>query len=103
VATHQEQIDKVEILDSGEVLLHLRSGGRPEYQYIYRGARAVYWDQALGGFRSSDRRDWSSGKWFEHIVEVCASIGVELRLAEQVSWINIPDKDRQEISRSQCD
>lgn len=93
-----EVISKVEGLPSGELILILRSGGNPQYQYVYRGAAAVYWDAELGGFKSAGRKEWSCLQWFEHIrAAVETELGVGLELAVDASWINIPLAERKSI------
>ena len=93
-----EIINKVEVIESGEILLGLESNGKPMYQYIYREAAGVYWDETLHGFKSTELKEWSCSKWFAHIVSVVKSgLGVELRLSTNASWKNVPEKDKEEI------
>lgn len=94
-----EAVSKIEVLPSGEVLLGLRSGGAPKYQYIYREAAGVYWDGDLGGFVSRGRREWSCSEWVEHIVRMCQSLGIDLVLADTVTWVDVEDADKVAILR----
>ena len=48
-----EIINKVEVNDSGELFLTLEGNGKPMYQYVYREAAGVYWDETLHGFKST--------------------------------------------------
>jgi len=93
----RENISKIEVLPSGEVLVALQSRGSPGYQHIYREAAGVYWDNDLGGFVSRDRRTWSCADWVEHIVRVCRNLGIDLELIEKVTWVNVPDADKTTI------
>ena len=95
-----EEIVKVEILESGELQLVLGSGGKAHYQYVYREARGVHWDNIAGAFKSTERLKWTYAEWFAHILEVCASIGIDLRLAKKPEWIKITDSDRKAILAS---
>lgn len=40
-----ETINKIVLNDSNELLLLLDSIGEPMYQYVYREAAGVYWDE----------------------------------------------------------
>lgn len=94
----REEIVRVEVLNTGKLLLVLGSGGKPEYQYIYREARGVYWNKDARGFEGTGRIEWSYPEWFAHIVNVCGDVGVHLQLSEDVEWVNVSDTDQQAIS-----
>jgi len=55
----RETINRISITEAGEFLLSLESGGRGRYQYIYKEAVGVYWDQQIKGFKSTPLRGWS--------------------------------------------
>ena len=93
----REEIVKIEVLDTSELQLVLASGGDASYQYIYREARGVYWDNELGAFRGTERVKWTLVEWFAHIIAVCSDIGVALSLGDAVEWVGVTDKDKQEI------
>ena len=93
----EEQIVKIEALATGELQLVLASGGEHNYQHIYREARGVYWDNEVGAFRGTERKEWSYAEWFAQIVDVCSSIGVSLHLGAAVEWAGISDTDRRSI------
>jgi hypothetical protein len=46
-------INEIEITNSGQLLLIIESGGDPSYQYVYREASGVYWDNDRKGFKFS--------------------------------------------------
>ena len=76
----------------------LEGNGKPMYQYIYREAVGVYWDDKLHGFKSTELKEWSCSKWFDHIVSIVKSgLGVELQLSNKVSWKNVPEKEQAKI------
>ena len=96
-----ETISRIEVLDTGELLLGLEGKGKSEYQYVYREAAGVYWDPAKSGFKSTLMSEWSCSMWFSHIVSVVHSgLGLKLVLAKSVSWRNIPDQQRLEIEKT---
>ena len=45
-----EIISEVRVMEDGNIIIRLESGGKAMYQHIYREAAAVYWDQEYGGF-----------------------------------------------------
>lgn len=96
-----ETISKIEMLNTGELLLGIVSQGKPTYQYVYREAAGVYWDESRRGFKSTPIKEWSCSKWFLHIVGVVQTgLGVKLRLGKSVTWRNIPDQEKVEIERA---
>jgi len=93
-----ETINKVVLLDTGELLLGLEGNGEPIYQYIYREAAGVYWDEIHNGFKSTPLKEWSCSEWFSHIISIVKSgLGVELKLSGQALWQNVPEQDKTEI------
>lgn len=96
-----ETIDRIEILDSGELFLGLDGKGKSEYQYVYREAAGVYWDPDRRGFKSTELKEWKPSDWFSHIVQIVRSgIGVELRLGESLRWNNISENEKKKILAS---
>ncbi len=93
----KEIISEVRVLDSGKLLLVLRSGGKNSYQYIYREAASVYWEPELKGFISTDTKKWSYSEWFLHILDVTNQFGVELELGNETNWIGISESDKEKI------
>ncbi|MCI0553733.1 MAG: hypothetical protein L0287_22525, partial [Anaerolineae bacterium] len=69
----REIINVVELLDTGELLLGLESQGTPTYQFVYREAAGVYWDENRHGFRSAPVKERSCPEWYCHIVGVVRS------------------------------
>jgi hypothetical protein len=94
----QEYINRVEILETGELLLGLKSQGKPIYQFVYREAAGVYWDNNRHGFKSTPMKKWSCSRWFKQIVGVVPSaLGVDLVLSPDVAWRNISEQQKKEI------
>lgn len=94
----RETIEKVCVTNAGELFLGLASGGKPMYQYVYREAAGVYWDNENHGFKSVPIKDKPCSEWFSHIVSVVRSgLGLELVLNSEVSWQNIPENETTRI------
>ena len=93
----QETISQVQILEGGELVLTVESGGNPNYQYVYREGKEVYWDERFRAFKSPKPRDWGYAKWFQHIVMVAREINIDLQLTEGTDWINVPAEIKGEI------
>ncbi|MBI3283260.1 MAG: hypothetical protein HYZ65_00200, partial [Burkholderiales bacterium] len=93
-----ETVSNIEIANGGGLLLRLANGGRPSYQYVYRAAAGVYWDQEQFAFKLAARTDDDYAKWFAHILKILEDeMGLQLRLSDEITWINIPDKVKEEI------
>jgi hypothetical protein len=96
----REIIKGVCLNDAKELLLILEGGGKSMYQYVYRAAAGVYWDNENCGFKSTPIIDWSCAKWFSHILSsVNSELGVELVLGKSVNWQNLPETDITEIKQ----
>lgn len=95
----QETVDRVEMLDTGELLLGLAGAGNPTFEYVYRAAAGVYWDASMGGFKSTPMQARSASWWYSHMVAVVRSeLNVELKLGNDVAWRNLSEFERDEIS-----
>ena len=93
-----EIINEVGVTDKNELLLKISGNGKPIYQYIYREAAGVHWDQNLNGFKSIPLKEWGCSKWFSHIVGVVrSSLDVELKLSRDAAWKNVPENEKAEI------
>lgn len=98
-----ETINRIEVLDTGELLLGLDGQGKSMYQYVYREAAGVYWDQSRHGFKSTPMKEWTCSQWYQQIVSVVRSgLGVELSLADHVAWSNVPENEKAEIQRAKA-
>ena len=92
---NRETIKIIELTNANELFLGLESEGKSSYQYIYREALGVYWDEDNHGFKSTELKDWSHSKWFTHIVFVVKSgLNLELQLSSKAKWVNIPEQER---------
>jgi len=95
-----EAINRIEKLDSGELFVGLEGDGKPFYQYIYRAASGVYWDEGRKGFKSTSIKEWNVPKWFVQIRSVIESeLGISLRLGNRVSWVGIEQSEQAEIEK----
>lgn len=93
-----EKISTIEILESGEMLILLEGGGKPMYQYIYREAAEIRWDNDIKGFKAPATRKWNYSDRFKQIVNVIASgLEVNLKLSNDTNWVNVPVKTKTEI------
>lgn len=95
-----EIINRIEILDSGELILILESGGDAGYQHIYREAAEVYWDKELKGFKSPKPRECSYLEKYLHIVKVAGNCNILLFLNTSTEFKNISSSIKEEILAS---
>jgi len=92
-----ENISRVEILEGNELIVVLESGGKSEYQYIYREAAEVYWDNDLKAFKSPPPKKWSHADWFQHIVKIAGNCSITLAITDKTDWKNVPKQVKEEI------
>jgi len=79
---------------------------RPEsqtFEYVYRAAAEVGWDNEEKVLFSPRPREWSYYEWYRHIIGVVKSeYGCELFLCDKTKWTNIPDDLKQQIEGEKC-
>lgn len=97
-----ETVSSIEIASDGSLLvMRLESGGKPSYQYVYRAAAGVYWDNDAGAFKFNTKNDKRSAHWFAHVRKVLEEeMSVQLCLGGQTAWTNVPNDVRHEIELS---
>ncbi|MBP9024181.1 MAG: hypothetical protein KBH06_13335 [Spirochaetes bacterium] len=71
-------ITKVAIIENGKLGLFLPKSD-PFYEFIYREASGVYWDNKLFCFKSTEPDKWNYKKWYQHMVGVIKS-GLDITL-----------------------
>lgn len=82
---------KVAVLADGRTAVFPESK-RADYQYVYREAAGVYWDQAMGCFVSTLPQEWSPQKWYQHIVSVVRSgVGLQMTLTRDTEYESSKD------------
>jgi hypothetical protein len=69
------------------------------FPYIYREAREVHWEPAVGRLHSPKPREWSYARWFQQIIEAADAYGQPLRLTASTVWVNIPNELKTEVER----
>ena len=89
-------IEKVSVLPDG------RLGVFPKikdslYQYIYRAAAGVSWNENEGCFQSTEPKEWNYQKWYRQILSVANSpdLGRRLVLNEKTEFDG-PEEDFKE-------
>ena len=93
-----EQVELVEVLETGELFLGLKSEGDPSYEYVYRAAAGVRWDSSRHGFESAVMKDMSVPDWYSHIlVAVKSELGVTLVLSKSVTWANVEEEAKTKV------
>jgi hypothetical protein len=77
---------KVAVLNDGRIAVFPESR-KAEYQYVYREAAGVYWDQILGCFHSTSPREWTPQKWYQHIVAIVKTgVGIQMVLTPETKY-----------------
>jgi len=97
MAEHDEIVNHVEVLETGELLLCLKGGGKPSYQHVYREAAGVSWDDARGGFKSTVPQSMPYPEWCAHILWICNQGICTIHMDSDITWINISERDKEGI------
>ena len=96
-----ETVNTVALNENKELILKIAGEGKPSYQYVYREAAGVYWDEKEKCFKSTPLREWSVSKWFFHIKDI-VKIGLNLNLEmdNNITWENIPTYEQEKIKNA---
>ncbi|MEM9832496.1 MAG: hypothetical protein AAF944_17820 [Bacteroidota bacterium] len=98
---NKETVNEIVLTNNNELLLKIIGDGKPMYQYIYREASGVYWDDDNKGFKSTPIKDMSVSEWFFHIkATVKSGLNLDLDIDENLLWKNIPENERSKIAGS---
>ena len=82
-------------------MVGLEGGGSPSYQYVYRAAAGVYWDDNVRAFKLDTKNDKRFAHWFAHLSKVLKDeMNVQLHVGGQTAWTNVPNDVRREIELS---
>jgi hypothetical protein len=93
-----ETVSNIEITNEGVIVIALESGGKPSYQYVYRAAAGINWDQNGKAFRFATKNDGLFAKWFTHILKVLdEEMGLQLRLEKAVIWTTVSKEVQEEL------
>lgn len=97
-----ETINKIVLNDRNELTLLLDSNGESMYQYVYREAAGVYWDEKQKGFMSTELKEWTVSDWYSHIKDIVrSSLNIDLKLNDTTTWENIPENEQIKIKNAQ--
>jgi hypothetical protein len=80
------RILKVAVLEDGRTAVFPESK-KAMYQYVYREAAGVYWDQELGCFVSTPPGEWTPQQWYQHIVAIVRTgVGLQMVLTPETKY-----------------
>ena len=86
-------ISKIEIDDSGRLLVYPAVQDPVYFQHVYRAAAEVYWDNA-GYFHCPVPREWSYSQCLEQIrFAVRDELGIELEVLQDTAYISVEKSD----------
>ncbi len=92
------EIIKIEMLATKELSVTPISNCNDTFQFIYRAATGVTWNEKMQYFMSPIPREWSHFDWYVNIVNSVASeIGVNLLITPKTKWHNIPNELQDKI------
>jgi hypothetical protein len=84
--TETSPILKVAVLDDGRTAVFPESK-KAMYQYVYREAVGVSWNQEKGCFVSTPPQEWTPAEWYQHILGVVRSgVGLQMILTPETVY-----------------
>ena len=92
------EITKMAVLESGAIRVTPVLNWNNCFQFIYRTATGVTWNETSQSFMSPAPQDWSLFDWYKNIVSsVTSEMGVLLKVTANTDWHNVPQELRQKI------
>jgi len=79
-------IEKISILDDGRIAVFpkIKKG---MWQYVYREAAGVHWENESGYFTSTPPREWTAQDWYKQIIAVVRTgVGLEMKLSDETEY-----------------
>jgi hypothetical protein len=88
-------ISRIEIDDSGRLLVYPAAQDSALFQLVYRAGAEVYWD-AMGYFYSPVPREWSYASWLKQIRSAAlGELGIQLGAMENTEFVSVSQSDEQ--------
>lgn len=71
------------------------------FEYIYRTAAEVNWDNKEKSLYSPKPREWTYYVWYRYIIAIVKDeYGCNLQLTNKTKWTNIPNDLKQQITET---
>jgi len=91
-------ITEISILETGELLVKPKENKDNIFQFIYRTATGVNWDEQSQCFKTPKPKEWSYQDWYENIISsVIDEIGIELKITSNTKYYNISNNLKESI------
>ena len=91
------EVAGISIDEDGRLLIRPRRA-EDIFQYVYRAAAEVQWDEVQACFATPKPREWSYLQWFQHArAAIRSELGRDFELNGRTTWANVPDLLRAEI------
>lgn len=92
------EITNVKILPTNELSVTPVSDSNDNFQFIYRAATGVTWNDDEQCFMSPAPKEWSYFDWYKNIIAtVFSEMGINLIITPQTKWEDIPAGLQREI------
>jgi hypothetical protein len=92
------EVADISIDNDGRLLVRPRQA-EDTFQYVYRAAAEVNWDEGQACFATPRPREWSYLEWFQHArLAIRSELGRDFEIGSRTTWVNIPDALRAEIT-----
>ena len=92
------EITEIAVLATGEIRVTPVVNWNDFFQFIYRTATGVVWNETNQSFMSPVPKDWTVFDWYKNIVgSVISEMGVLLKVTPKTQWHNVPNNLMQQI------
>ena len=93
------EITKIEILQSGELSVTPVVNWNNSFQFIYRTATGVAWNEKSRCFTSPVPKEWSHLDWYGNIItSVLSEMEVNLKVTPKTEWLHVPESFQRAIA-----
>jgi hypothetical protein len=93
------EITNIELLNTNELSVKPAVNWNNSFQFIYRTATGVIWNEKTQCFMSPIPKEWSHLDWYANIVtSVLSEMGVNLIITPNTNWLNMPEDLQNEIT-----
>lgn len=87
------EITEISITETGELLIKPKENKDNFFQFIYRTATGINWDDKKQSFKTPKPKERSYTDWYENIIDsVIDEMGEKLEVTSETKYNNLPDE-----------
>jgi len=90
-------VREIAVDQSGRLLVKPESPSA-SFQYIYRAANGLRWDDDSNAFVAAEPQRWNATELLAHLEQTLRDeLGASLRLTSETSWVNLSSEQQTEL------